>query len=178
MQSRGRSCCVPRQDRCRRSDGGSARHHESLSLQAEVGEPWHADCDAPCREPASVARDVLLMGAARLMGRRMAPNRSTVLAVWNGTTEELRRLTAAVEHNCSCVVATFGSPGELCGAHRMLVDQRSLDHLLFVFRTVHAFVRAELRDDSEGAEREFADAALQKPGSPEGGTRTSTITMS
>ena len=90
----------------------------------------------------------------------MPPDRSTSFAVWHGTTAELRRLTVAVEHNCSCVVGTFGAPGEVCGAHRMLVDQRVLDHLLFVFRTVDAFARAELRD---GAAEALDDAALREP---------------
>ena len=82
----------------------------------------------------------------------MAPDQSTALAVWHGTTEELHRLTAAVQQNCSCVAGAFRSQVDACGPHRMLVDQRLLDHLLLVARTVDAFIQAEHRNDVETAD--------------------------
>jgi hypothetical protein len=90
----------------------------------------------------------------------METDRSISLAVWCGTEEELRRLRAAVEQNCSCVVGIFGSRRAVCGAHRMLVDQRLLDHLLFVSRTIDAFAQAEQSDDTGAVDVPLGDAAV------------------
>jgi hypothetical protein len=102
-------------------------------------------------------------GTTKRTGSSMASDRSTAFAVWHGTAEELQRLSAAVEHNCSCVAGMFGRPREVCGAHRMLVDQRLLDHLLFVARTTDAFAQSEQRDDAGTADVPLGDSAALEP---------------
>jgi hypothetical protein len=97
------------------------------------------------------AADALPSGTSKRTVGSMAPDRSTSVAVWHGTTEELLRLRVAVEHSCSCVAGMLGRVSEICSAHRMLVDQRLLDHLLFVYRTTEAFTQAEWEHDVTSA---------------------------
>jgi len=58
---------------------------------------------------------------------------------WRGTEDEVRELLAAIDNNCACPA----EGPETCGAHSLLADARSLDHLLYVYRTGERFVRAE-----------------------------------
>jgi hypothetical protein len=50
-------------------------------------------------------------------------------AVFHGNPAELMALLAAVERNCSCADPEIGT-GK-CPAHRALLDQHWLDHVLF-----------------------------------------------
>lgn len=61
------------------------------------------------------------------------------VAHWHGTQEELHRLVRAIEQNCACPVG--GAVG--CSAHAMLQEDRVLDHLLYVYRTIQRFQCAE-----------------------------------
>jgi len=61
------------------------------------------------------------------------------LTVWHGEESELYRLNTAVSHNCECP-ATANETFNPCGPHRMLTDQRVMDHLAFVSE-----IRARLR---------------------------------
>jgi hypothetical protein len=63
---------------------------------------------------------------------------STNVTVWHGTFSELCELRTAVERNCNCAWAA-----EVCQAHRLLLEQRTLDRLLFVFRTVAYYIAHE-----------------------------------
>ena len=63
------------------------------------------------------------------------------VAAWNGTPEQLARLEAAVRHNCGCV--EVGGRLQVCEAHRMLSDQRVLDHLAFVASGVADYIHGE-----------------------------------
>jgi hypothetical protein len=63
---------------------------------------------------------------------------STSVTVWHGRVSELHELRMAIERNCSCAWAA-----KTCSAHCLLVDQRTLDRLLFVRRTVGFYVQGE-----------------------------------
>ena len=65
-------------------------------------------------------------------------------ATWQGTKAELTRLEGAVARNCGCADGMFGLPPPTCAAHRMLADQATLDHLLYVYRTRRVFITREL----------------------------------
>ena len=65
-------------------------------------------------------------------------------AAWQGTHREMERLQAAVTRNCECVGGMFGLPPVVCAAHKMLTQQSSLDHLLYVYRMRKMFIRREL----------------------------------
>ncbi len=47
------------------------------------------------------------------------------LPIWYGSLRDAYDLEAAISHNCTC------RPGERCGAHAALFEQRFLDMLLF-----------------------------------------------
>ena len=64
-------------------------------------------------------------------------------AVWHGSPEEMQRLEASVRRHCTCAKGRFGNVTRVCSAHTMLLDQRVLDHLLYVYRTKARFERAE-----------------------------------
>jgi hypothetical protein len=69
----------------------------------------------------------------------------SVFAVWNGTTTELERLCQAIMRNCEC----GARPGP-CAAHKLVVEQRLMDHVLFVYRCRARFVSAEFDCDDAG----------------------------
>jgi hypothetical protein len=62
---------------------------------------------------------------------------------WHGTDDELRRLRAAVEHNCTCTSGADRSANQSCCSHALLTDQRVLDHLLYVCRMKARLEHAE-----------------------------------
>ncbi len=62
---------------------------------------------------------------------------------WHGTEDELRRLRAAVEHQCDCPTAPKFSENPPCAAHSLLMDERVLDHLLYVYRMRNRLRRSE-----------------------------------
>jgi hypothetical protein len=64
-------------------------------------------------------------------------------ATWQGTDEEFAQLERAVTRNCDCVGGMLGLPPLTCAAHLMLVDQTTLDHLLYVYRTRRGFITRE-----------------------------------
>ena len=51
--------------------------------------------------------------------------------VWHGTQEEAADLANSLAHNCSCEFGADGQCQLVCGAHRLLQDQRVVDRLLF-----------------------------------------------
>jgi hypothetical protein len=50
----------------------------------------------------------------------------TTITVWHGTVEDFARLHEAVRKNCSCQLDR-----NTCSGHRMLDEQRIMDHLSF-----------------------------------------------
>ena len=77
----------------------------------------------------------------------VAENRITDMAHWHGERDELLRLLAAIGHHCDCPCAPVGASQSCCPPHRMLQDERLLDHLLFVFRARDRFWRSEWSTD-------------------------------
>jgi hypothetical protein len=63
---------------------------------------------------------------------------------WQGTEDEYSRLEQTITRNCDCPAGMFGLPPTPCPAHRMLQDQATLDHLLYVYRTRRVFITREL----------------------------------
>lgn len=51
--------------------------------------------------------------------------------VWHGTPDEATQLIAAVGRNCTCELTNEGVRASTCAAHRMVLDQATLDRLLF-----------------------------------------------
>jgi hypothetical protein len=64
-------------------------------------------------------------------------------ATWQGTDRELARLRRAIARNCDCAVAMEDVPPQCCSVHAMLTRQRSLDRLLYVYRTRRVFIARE-----------------------------------
>jgi hypothetical protein len=62
-------------------------------------------------------------------------------ATWNGTENELSVLLHVIAQNCTCRLPTQPAGG--CAAHRMLLDQRVVDGLVFAYRVVDKFVVEE-----------------------------------
>lgn len=61
-------------------------------------------------------------------------------AVWPGTDEQIKRLAAAIDHNCTCEKATIINPNPpRCPAHQMLLDQQSLNRFAFVGRRAQQY---------------------------------------
>lgn len=69
----------------------------------------------------------------------------TRYVVWNGTPDDLKTLERAAMRNCTCNDEAIGE----CSAHRMLVDQKILDHMAFVASRRWRYVQAELDPTSE-----------------------------
>jgi hypothetical protein len=63
----------------------------------------------------------------------------TTVTVWHGPDEALQALAAAVANNCVCDPTI----PHVCASHRMLSDQRILDHLAFVAANVKGYLQAE-----------------------------------
>jgi hypothetical protein len=76
---------------------------------------------------------------------------------WHGTDDELRRLRAAVEHNCTCTTGQRFSADETCSAHAVLKDERVLDHLLYVGRMIDRLNRAEWWSGTPGTASTLID---------------------
>jgi hypothetical protein len=62
--------------------------------------------------------------------------------VWHGSERALIELTRSITHHCTCPPRPAGPA--ICGAHRLLLDQRALDGLLFARRLLPR-LRAEER---------------------------------
>lgn len=73
---------------------------------------------------------------------------------WHGTPEQYDGLYAAVNAHCVCTFNLMGVRTTKCEAHKMLEDQRTLNHLAFA---------ATLRLQCEAEEYSW-----QEPASPEG----------
>lgn len=54
-----------------------------------------------------------------------------MFAVWRGTLDQQRALLRAVDHNCECQRDWRGALLRECAAHRMLTEQKTVDHLLY-----------------------------------------------
>src|SRR5687768_11941900 len=67
-------------------------------------------------------------------------------AVWHGSREEMQRLDASIRRHCTCATGMLGNVTRVCSAHAMLLDQRVLDHLVYVYRIRARFERAEWED--------------------------------
>jgi hypothetical protein len=52
---------------------------------------------------------------------------AAVAAIWRGDTIQLQALLTAIEHHCACKELRG-----CCPAHAMLLEQRQIDHLLFL----------------------------------------------
>ncbi|HEY3060340.1 MAG TPA: hypothetical protein VGL99_15375 [Chloroflexota bacterium] len=64
--------------------------------------------------------------------------------VFHGTEQETSYLLRAIERNCNCRRALTGQLAEMCGAHRMLLDdQRALNGLLFARRIADRLISEE-----------------------------------
>ena len=61
------------------------------------------------------------------------------VSVWHGSEKALRVLQEAVEHNCTC------DPDNrvTCAPHKMLSDQRVLDHFAFVSTSLTDYIDGE-----------------------------------
>jgi hypothetical protein len=69
--------------------------------------------------------------------------------IWHGTDEEYEKLIAVLERHCSC--DTSGNSAQVtCAAHRMLLEQRSVDRLLFGLRIAHRLRREEHAPTTRG----------------------------
>jgi hypothetical protein len=53
---------------------------------------------------------------------------------WHGTQEEMSALIASIERYCDCESRPEGMQQSTCAAHRLLLEQRQLDGLLFARR--------------------------------------------
>lgn len=53
----------------------------------------------------------------------------TLVAVFHGDIAQMHALLTAVEHHCTCADPEIVKGG--CPAHRALLDQQFLDHVLF-----------------------------------------------
>ena len=72
------------------------------------------------------------------------------LAIFHGNESESRALADAVAHYCTC--ASTRLAGQACPVHTMAAfDQRAVDGLVFVRRTVAPYVRAEWRVTADKA---------------------------
>jgi hypothetical protein len=67
---------------------------------------------------------------------------ATNYTVWGGTEPERDALLRALASNCACTTASDGTRTSTCASHGLLLDQRMLDHLLFV-RRLHERLRSE-----------------------------------
>jgi hypothetical protein len=62
--------------------------------------------------------------------------------IWHGTAEEYSDFLLAMGRNCACDPG--GARGQVaCGAHQLLMDQRTVDRLLFARRIVGRLHRGE-----------------------------------
>jgi len=52
---------------------------------------------------------------------------AAVAVIWHGDTAQLQALLIAIQHNCVCKELRG-----CCPAHQMLLEQRQIDHLLFL----------------------------------------------
>lgn len=66
-------------------------------------------------------------------------------AVFRGDGNQMRALLNAIEHNCTCASAADGTVKGDCPAHRALLDQRFLDHMLFGWWLRDQLLAEELR---------------------------------
>lgn len=67
------------------------------------------------------------------------------VAVWNGSESERNRLMAALARNCNDACKT----GKPCAAHSILTapnSQKTLDHMLFVFRIRDRLILQEMAE--------------------------------
>ena len=72
--------------------------------------------------------------------------------IWHGTGAEGRALADAINHNCSCQYDAAGARIQTCAPHSMLAgDQKSLDALVFVYRTRRWYVEGEYLQEHEHA---------------------------
>jgi hypothetical protein len=134
----------PRGASGRALDSQLSRQTISTPLSAKLFSNWRDSVDgAPSFGDAGPPRNSvppafptdLLLGLAQTSS--MTPNG------WHGTDDELRRLRAAVEHNCTCTSGADRSANQSCCSHALLTDQRVLDHLLYVCRMKARLEHAE-----------------------------------
>lgn len=67
--------------------------------------------------------------------------------IWHGTPEEYSDFLLAVGRNCGCDPQGAGAQVP-CGAHRLLRDQRTVDHLLFARRIYDRLAHGEYGQSS------------------------------
>lgn len=63
------------------------------------------------------------------------------VTIWHGSRSDFRKLEQAIGHNCDCPEDVTSN--RRCPAHKMLLEQRTLDHLAFVHDDVDRYVLAE-----------------------------------
>lgn len=66
--------------------------------------------------------------------------------IWHGTQQESTDLLAAIDHHCACYADPDGKYRTTCPPHTLILDQRTVDHLIFARRMRHAWVLAELKE--------------------------------
>lgn len=66
------------------------------------------------------------------------------IAVWFGTAVDWYRLGVAVNHHCEC---RLNQP--TCDAHRLLIDQKTLNHLAFASQIRERVIDEEWRSDAK-----------------------------
>lgn len=64
------------------------------------------------------------------------------LAIWHGSHLELRRLERAINVYCTCTK----DPNTCPAPHRMLTDQRTVDHLVFALHQRDTYLHDEFID--------------------------------
>lgn len=65
------------------------------------------------------------------------------VALWHGTLPEASELATAIEHNCPARGSGAGCKG--CGAHELMLGQRTLDGLLWARYLLPRLKREEWR---------------------------------
>lgn len=69
--------------------------------------------------------------------------------VWHGTNKQMDALRTAVEGNCTC--NRDDPTGPACPTHKVLSDQRLLDHLAFARHMRGKWLASEFKEDHNTA---------------------------
>jgi|SRR5579871_3959714 len=67
-------------------------------------------------------------------------------ASWSGTVDDFVRLLSCVGAHCTCTESVARTGARLCPAHQLLLDQRTLDHLIFARSLRDRLIASEWSD--------------------------------
>jgi hypothetical protein len=84
-------------------------------------------------------------------------------ATWRGTALEWGDLWLATDQHCACAFDLLAGRPAVCGAHVMLTDQDTLDHLLHCRRLRSWFVGNEFRAAEPGFTLPVDGRAPERP---------------